>query len=38
MWQQLIVALLVAGAGYYLVRKFFFAPKTKPGCDKCAKG
>ncbi|PZV81608.1 hypothetical protein CLV31_110141 [Algoriphagus aquaeductus] len=37
MWQEVIVGLLVLGAGAYLWRKLFFKPKTQPGCDKCAK-
>ncbi len=37
MGQEIAVVLLVLGALVYLGRKFFFKPKTQPGCDKCAK-
>ncbi|HAH38066.1 MAG TPA: FeoB-associated Cys-rich membrane protein [Algoriphagus sp.] len=37
MWQEIIVGIIVLGAVVYLGRRFFYKPKTEPGCDKCAK-
>lgn len=37
MWQEISVGILVVAALVYLGKKYFFKPKTQPGCDKCAK-
>jgi len=38
MWQEILTVLILGGAVFYLVRRFFFADKSKSGCGSCASG
>jgi hypothetical protein len=37
MIQEIVIGIVLLAALGFLIRKFFFKPKSGAGCDKCAK-
>jgi len=38
MWQEILTGIVVLGAVFYLVRRYFFQDAASNGCQKCKPG
>jgi len=38
MWQEILSGIVVTGAVFFLVRRFFFNKGSKGGCAECGSG